>query len=158
MRLRGSRKALTWVAGPLIGVMLAVSPASAGTDDTFPERRPLTRDQAAEFLAGASTDRALLNSKIRAAIDDSRLPGADQATRRALTLLTMRPSLPAERVWLAPGGTPIRYTLAEGSNDRISSADRDRDGVPDALQVVALGLAQARTLLVDQLGLLHQVG
>jgi len=149
----GSKTRIAWVAGLMACAVLSAPPVAAATDDPFPDRRPLTRGQAAGFLAGAGSQGPSLNSRIDDLSRQSAPAGADPATLRSLNLLMLRPVLPSERSWIAPDGTLIRYTLAEGALDRIPATDHDRDGVPDRLQAVARGLAEAQSLLVDRIGL-----
>jgi hypothetical protein len=145
------KKKLARIVGATVCAVICVSPTLAAPDDPFPDRSPLTRGQAVEFLAEATGQGPSLNSRIDELSRRAGAEGADPTTLRALTQLLQRPALPSERVWNAPDGTPIHYTLAEGALDRIPAADLDHDGVPDRLLEVARGLSEARALLVDRL-------
>ena len=154
----GLTRNFSWAVGLLLWVGLSAAPALAGPAHPFPEPRPQDRSEAATFLADPATERQLLNSKIAGMLDQPAAAGVDPAQKRALGLLLAAPVLPFERAWGATDHTVVRYTIAEGAPDRIPRVDLDHNGVPDRVQTVGQGLAQARDLLVDRMGFEAPVG
>jgi hypothetical protein len=134
-------------------ILLASLVEAAEPQQPFPDPRPLTRVEAASLLVGPAANPELLNARIREILERPAGVGSDAARRRALEMLLARPVLRGEQVWPADDGTPVHYTLAEGSTNRVSPFDGDRDGLPEQVQAVGRGLSEARALLVDRIGL-----
>ncbi len=120
--------------------------------EPFPQVRPATRAQAVLCLtAGAPLPVPCLSPVVQSLLED---PGSgNAASRRALSFLQAAAHVSGERRWVEQDGTTIRYTMQRGSFDRLDGSDDDSDGRPDVLEAVLEGLAEARRVLVSQMGL-----
>lgn len=71
----------------------------------------------------------------------------------ALKFLIDRPSLKEELIYNTPQGHfRIHYSKDRSTVDAIIIADKDQNGIPDYIETVGVGLEEARTLFIDQLG------
>ena len=143
------------IGGSLIAALAvcAASAVSYVTDaapgERFPELKPATRVQAISALTGGATlPVPCLTPRL-----ESLGGGAPAAWRRAVGVLETSGSLSRERLWLAPDGTRVRYTLDSGSFDRIAARDTDGDALPDVVLETYRGTRDAARLLVERLGL-----
>lgn len=129
----------------------ALVPASrAAPAEPFPELRPANRAQAVGVLGGggASLPVPCLTALVQAGGVEAPAPA-----RIAAELLRGPDTLTDERRWTAADGTLVRYTLSPRTFDRTNAQDLDGDGTADLLAAAAGGVAEARALLVDGLGL-----
>ncbi len=117
--------------------------------------RPATRAQAVAALSGgADSPFPCLSPLVQTLAEDPR--AGNPAARRAMALLQGGSHLPAERRWVEPDGTTIRFTSARASFDRLDPIDRNADGRPDVFEAVLEGFGDARRVLSGRLGLSTQ--
>jgi hypothetical protein len=138
-----------------VGTALLIAAVPSGetrAQERFPTLRPATRAEAIATLAGGD---GLPSGGLTSLILSLVRPGTGLSAteHRALTLLQRPVTLPGEERWLAPDGTLVRYTSSTGAFDRIPPDDANGSGRPDVVEQALLGLADARRLLVGELGL-----
>jgi hypothetical protein len=146
MSLPGRSWSLAVASFLVAGAALAAEP--------FPDPRPATAAEAASSLARiqpAPRDGACVLPRVVVLADRS-AGRRGSAIDRAVTIIADRTGLPAERVWIS-AGLAVRYTASETAIDGVDPADTDRNGLPDVVQSVAGGLEDARSFLVEGLGL-----
>jgi hypothetical protein len=137
LRIRPSTKALTLLA------LLAATSAGLADEGPFPAVRPATRAQAATVLSGGGN---LPIPCLTPLIQGSGATGSAAAVVRAVSLLERPALLAGERRHTDPAGATLRFTTARGVFDRLRADDRDRNGLPDPIDVTVAGLADARDL------------
>ncbi len=146
-----TRRPAAWLLGAAI---LSVCTASfaAGGDAPYPFSRSATRAQSLAALSGGGQIPVNCLTPI---LQSLKRDPADLTTaaRRALQLLREDAPLPAERRLTGADGSVLRYTTDPASFDRVDPADEDGDGIPDLVESARRGLAEARSALVNQLGL-----
>jgi len=141
---------------PIVRLLLAVGTAfalrPAAALEPFPSVRPATRAQAvASLTAGVRLPVPCLSPIVQSLLEDP--AQGNLASARALGLLQTASRVPGERRVVEQDGTTIRFTLQRGTFDRLDGNDENGDGRPDLVEAVLDGLAEARGILVGQLGL-----
>lgn len=147
---RGGR---AWVAGiAVLGSLVVAGSAPAQEKRAFPTPRTASRSQAESALTGAMpAEFPCLTPRIHALERDPAPRSA--AGTRALAWLRNGPLLTGEPVEVLPDGSTVWFTTDPLAADRIDPTDRNRDGLPDVVERIAVGLALAKHSLVDGLGL-----
>ena len=153
-----SRDRMTRSHGSLLilGLLLALPAGTAvaytAAGDPFPEGRPLTRDQAIDYL---DPDAGAPAGCLTASIDAARsIPYAvDPAARRSVRMLQRRVGSAGLGSTRLANGIAIHFTDDPASFHRIDATDADGNGQADLLAAVQQGIAEARKLLVGQLEL-----
>lgn len=146
----GSVRFMRPAAGVLAAVLLV--PGASSAADPAANPRPANRVQSLVTLTGGGPFPVpCLTPLILSVRQDP--SAATAAARRALSLLQADTALQGERRWVAADGTSVRYTTDRASFDRIEPAGDDSGDPPDAVEAAIRGIAEARQLLVDQLGL-----
>ena len=114
--------------------------------------RPATRAQSLAALSGGGPlPLDCLTPLIQSLRQDP--SSGTAAARRALSLLQLDAPLTGERRIADRDGDVVRFSMERSSFDRVDATDGDADGQPDIVDSVFEGLAAARHLFVDQMGL-----
>jgi len=139
----------------LLGLSAPVWPESSQTTERsrFPESRPVTRDEAIEFLGAAGADStAPVTLRVRTLRNAPEwVRGA--AWNRALELIGSD-VVPAHALRLTDGSEfVVRYSSTPNDLDHVDPTDADGNDRPDVLDATLQGLREARKLLVARLEL-----
>jgi hypothetical protein len=136
----------------LIACCLLPALAATAAPDNGAPTRPAGRAQAVAVISGGGPAAVACLTPLLQSLRADPTTSAP-SSRRALLSLTADQVLASERRVTDPDGSIIRFTTDRASFDRVDPSDLDADGIPDVVESVRRALADARRLLVQEIGL-----